>query len=133
MPSKKVRARAKKAAAAQAPAPAPALTGGAGHDDLARSKKADMRAARRASRNYTAGTDAVGAMGDRRRRALTEAVTQGQAAFMGHHTGHRMQNLASGERLRRKLAARRGEEYDEEGMRLAEKVVMGRFCAVDGA
>ena len=92
-----------------------------------------MRAARRASRNYTAGTDAVGAMGDRRRRALTEAVTQGRAAFMGHHAGHVMQNLASGERLRRKLAARRGEEYDAEGLALAGRVARDRFCAVDGA
>ena len=37
------------------------------------------------------------------------------------------------DRLRRKLAVRRGEDYDLNGLALAEKVMEDAYCAVDGA
>eukprot|EP01046_Picozoa_sp_COSAG06_P100790 COSAG06_NODE_46919_length_343_cov_0.831967_1_plen_56_part_10 len=56
MPSKKARAKAKKVAAARAPSSVPVKAlAGPGQDDLARSKKADLRAARRLARNYVNG------------------------------------------------------------------------------
>ena len=71
MPSKKSRAKAKKAAAARAPQPAPAKAlAGPGQDDLARSKKADLRATRRFARNYGNGSDTVSTLDDQRCRAM---------------------------------------------------------------
>jgi hypothetical protein len=134
MPSKKARAKAKKAAAARAPPPAPAKAlAGPGQDDLARSKKADLRAARRLARNYRNGSDTVSRLDDQRRRAMMEALTQGQATYMEHHASKVKQPIATKDRLRRKLAVRRGEDYDPDGLALAEKVVQDAWCAVDGA
>ena len=134
MPSKKARAKAKKAAVARAPPPAPAKAlSGPGQDDLAHSKKADLRAARRLRRNYVNGSDTVSTLDDGRRRAVMEALTQGQATYMEHHASKVKQPIATKDRLRRKLAVRRGEEYDNDGLALAEKVVQDAWCAVDGA
>ena len=67
MPSKKARAKAKKVAAARAPPSVPVKAlAGPGQDDLARSKKADLRAARRLMRNYTRGTDTLSTRDDQR-------------------------------------------------------------------
>jgi len=130
MPSKKARAKAKKVAAARAPPAVPVKAlAGPGQDDLARSKKADLRAARRLMRNYTRGTDTLSTLDDQRFDsgtgyicAMISALTQGQATYMEHH-----------DRLRRKLAVRRGEDYDLNGLALAEKVMEDAYCAVDGA
>ena len=132
MPSKKARAKAKKAAAARAPpsAPAKALSG-LGQDDLARSKKADLRAARRLARNYGNGSDTVSTLDDQRRRAMMEALTQGQTAFMEHHAHKVKQPISTQDRLRRKLAVRRGEDYDPDGLALAEKVIEDVYWTVD--
>ena len=132
MPTKKVRAREKKAAAAQTPQPiqAKALADSA-HDDLARSKKADIRAARRLARNYGNGSDTVTTLDDQRRRALMEALTQGRMGYMEHHAHKVKQPIATQDRLRRKLAVRRGEDYDLDGLALAEKVIEDAYWAVD--
>jgi hypothetical protein len=67
MPSKKARAKAKKVAAARAPSSVPVKAlAGPGQDDLARSKKADLRAARRLARNYGNGSDTVSTLDDQR-------------------------------------------------------------------
>ena len=134
MPSKKARAKAKKAAAACAPPPAPAKAlAGPGQDDLARSKKADLRAARRARRNFSNGSDATATLSNDRQHALIEAVVQRQATYMEHHAHKQKQPSATKDRMRRKLAVRRGEDYDPDGLALAEKVVQDAWCAVDGA
>ena len=132
MASKKARAKAKKAAAVRAPpsAPAKALSG-PGQYDLARSKKADLRAARRLARTYGNGSDPVSTLDEQRRLAMIEALTQGQSAFMEHHASKVKQPISTQDRLRRKLAVRRGEDYDPNGLALAEKVVMDAYCAVE--
>ena len=113
MPSKKARAKAKKVAAARAPPAVPVKAlAGPGQDDLARSKKADLRAARRLARNYGNGSDTVSTLDDGRRRAMMEALTQGQATEVEHHTSKFKQPIATQDRLRRKLAVRRGEWAD---------------------
>jgi hypothetical protein len=77
MPTKKVRARAKEAAAAQTQQPIQAKAlGDSVHDDLARKKKADLRAARRLARNYGNGSNTVSTLDDQRRRALMEAYAR---------------------------------------------------------
>jgi hypothetical protein len=134
MPTKKVRARAKEAAAAQTQQPIQAKAlGDSVHDDLARKKKADLRAARRLARNYGNGSNTVSTLDDQRRRALMEALTQGRMGYMEHHAHKVKQPVVTRDRLRRKLAARRGEDYDRECLPLAEKVVQDAWCAVDGA
>ena len=54
---------------------------------------------------------------------MMEALTQGQATYMEHHAHKVKQPIATKDRLRRKLAVRRGEDYDPDGLALAEKVV----------
>ena len=134
MPSKKARAKAKKVAAARAPpsVPVKALPG-PGQDDLARSKKADLRAARRLARNYRVGSNTESTLDDQRRRALMEALAQGQSACMEHYADKEKQPISAQDRLRRKLAVRRGEDYGLNGLALAEKVMEDAYCAVDGA
>ena len=138
MPSKKARAKAKKVAAARAPPAVPVKAlAGPGQDDLARSKKADLRAARRLMRNYTRGTDTLSTLDDQSRRAMMEALTQGQANSGTGYIRDRLQTMlkpiSTQDRLRQKLAVRRGEDYDLNGLALAEKVVQDVWCAVDGA
>ena len=141
MPSKKARAKAKKVAAARAPPAVPVKAlAGPGQDDLARSKKADLRAARRLMRNYTRGTDTLSTLDDQRFDsgtgyicAMISALTQGQATYMEHHAHKVKQPISTQDRLRRKLAVRRGEDYDLNGLALAEKVMEDAYCAVDGA
>jgi hypothetical protein len=41
--------------------------------------------------------------------------------------------ISAQDRLRRKLAVRRGEDYGLNGLALAEKVMEDAYCAVDGA
>ena len=106
MPSKKLRARANKAVVKQAPPPAPAkvVTDGSATDDLARSNRADLRAARRAARNFGKGT---ADMDDQTRRRLTQALTQGQSRYMNHHAHLVQRGIATQDRMRQKLATRR--------------------------
>ena len=132
MPSKKARAKAKKVAAARAPPSVPVKAlAGPGQDDLARSKKADLRAARRLARNYRVGSNTESTLDDQRRRALMEALAQGPCATSMEHYADKA--ISAQDRLRRKLAVRRGEDYDLNGLALAEKVMEDAYCAVDGA
>jgi hypothetical protein len=116
MPSKKSRAKANKAAAVRAPPPAPAKAHSEPkQDDLARSTKADLRAARRARRNFSNGSDATATLSNDRQHALMQAVEQRHATYMEHHAHKQKQPIATKDRLRRKLAVRRGEDYDLDG------------------
>ena len=106
MPSKKLRARANKAVVKQAPPPAPAkvVTDGSAKDDLARSMRADLRAARRAARNVGKG---AADMDDQTLRRLTQALTQGESRYMNHHAHLVQRGIATQDRMRQKLATRR--------------------------
>ena len=106
MPSKKLRARANKAVVKQAPPPAPAkvVTDGSAKDDLARSNRADLRAARRAARNVGKG---AADMDDQTLRRLTQALTQGHPGLYMNHHAHLVQQVATQDRMRQKLATRR--------------------------
>jgi len=73
-------------------------------DDLARSNRADLRAARRAARNVGKG---AADMDDQTLRRLTQALTQGDPGrYMNHHA-HLVQRVATQDRMRQKLATRR--------------------------